>query len=116
MTPRDIHMNDDELIVAVRKLLGAKLTAYIGGEKSTRAVSQWANNTAKIPSDLQRSRLILALQAAEIIGSPRVAQVWFQGMNEMLDDQSPARFIVHSELGDNDCAVIVTAARHFAST
>jgi hypothetical protein len=83
-----------ELVTALRDLLGAKLVAYLGKVKETRAVRQWADGEREIanPADLERLRL--AYRAAWLINqrnSKQVVQAWFQGLNPFLDDGTPAR-------------------------
>src|SRR5437899_2894157 len=89
-----LGMSTAELVTALRSLLGAKLVAYLAGVKETRAVRQWADGTRKIgnPSDVERLRV--AYRAARMVNtkdSTTVVQAWFQGLNPILDDVSPAR-------------------------
>src|ERR1700752_4929715 len=89
-------MNTAELVTALRDLLGAKLVAYLGKVKETRAVRQWADGESEIanPADLERLRL--AYRAAWLINqrnSKQVVQAWFQGLNPFLDDGTPARLL-----------------------
>jgi len=44
-----VGMSTAELVTALRDLLGAKLVAYIGGVKETRAVRQWAEGSERLP-------------------------------------------------------------------
>lgn len=111
-------MDDAELVQQVRDLLGGKLTAYIGGVKSTRSVSQWADGIANIRSSDARARLDLAYRAASLINerdSVRVVQAWFQGMNPMLDDRAPARVLAESAPDSADAALFLAAARKIAA-
>jgi hypothetical protein len=112
-----VVMRPDELVVALRELLGAKLVAYIGGVKETRAVRQWADGTRRIGSPTDIERLRVAYRAARMVNvrdSVRVVQAWFQGLNPSLDDVSPARL-----LRDDDIDVagprVIAAARQFAA-
>ena len=43
-------MSTAELVTALRDLLGAKLVAYLGRVKETRAVRQWAEGTRTSPT------------------------------------------------------------------
>jgi hypothetical protein len=98
----------------LRELLGARLVAYLGGVRETRAVHQWAEGTRE-PSEAVQQRLRLALQVAIPIAeadSPQVAQTWFQGLNPQLDDRSPARLLRDGDLDEIGPAVIA-AARAF---
>ena len=106
-----------EIIRELRRLLGAKLCAYIGSVKETRAVNQWADGSREPSADVQR-RLRIALQAATSIvtaESTAVAHAWFQGSNPQLDDRSPARLLRESDV-DEVGPEIMTAARAFLSS
>lgn len=114
---RVLRMDDAELAKNVRDLLGAKLTAYIGGVKSTRSVGQWVAGT-EIRDSAARARLGLAYRAASLINerdSVRVVQAWFQGMNPMLGDRAPARVLVESAPGSDDVSLFLAAARKIAA-
>lgn len=105
------------LVKELRDLLGAKLVAYIGGVKETRAVRQWADGERRVQDPTDEQRLRLAYQAAALIAehdSPQVVQVWFQGLNPQLDDRSPARLLREGDLDEVGPAVL-TAARAFAA-
>jgi hypothetical protein len=103
-----------ELVSELRSVLGARLVAYLGSVKETRAVRQWAEGERE-PSEEVRSRLRVALQVALPLAeadSPEIAQAWFQGLNPQLDDRSPARLLREGELDEVGPAVIA-AARAF---
>ena len=105
-----------EVVRELRSLLGAKLCAYIGSVKETRAVNQWADGSREPSADVQR-RLRIALQAATSIvtaESTAVAQAWFQGLNSQLDDRSPARLLRESDV-DEVGPEIMAVARAFLS-
>jgi hypothetical protein len=51
----------------LQDLLGAKLVAYIGSVKETRAVRQWADGERKPSTDVMR-RLRTAYQVAALLG------------------------------------------------
>lgn len=102
------------VVDALRDLLGARLTAYLGSVGETRAVHAWAEG-ARQPSDATKQRLRQALVVAMTItesDSREVAQAWFQGLNPQLDDRSPARLLREGELDDIGPAVMA-AARAF---
>jgi hypothetical protein len=104
----------NEVAASLRELLGAKLTAYLGSVKETRAVNQWADE-GREPAEPVQMRLRLALQVALMIAAadgPRVARAWFQGMNPQLDDRSPARLLREGDL-DEVGAEVLGAARAF---
>ena len=101
----------------LREILGAKLTAYLGGVKETRAVNEWADGTREPGAETQR-RLRLALQVAIVIADAdgaEVAHAWFVGLNPQLDDRSPARLLRKGDLDEVGPAVIA-AERAFLTT
>ena len=111
------RMSDAELVSALRDLLGAKLVAYLGTVKETRAVRQWADGSRAIANPTDKERLRIAYRAARIISerdSPTVAQAWFQGLNPLLDDTSPARALRDGDL-DTEGPRVLGAARQFAA-
>jgi hypothetical protein len=103
-----------ELVSELRSVLGARLVAYLGAVKETRAVRQWADGERE-PSEEVRNRLRVALQVALPLAeaeSAEIAQAWFQGLNPQLEDRSPARLLREGELDEVGPAVIA-AARAF---
>lgn len=106
------------LVKALRDLLGAKLVAYLGGVRETRAVRQWAEGTRSVQDKTDERRLRLAYQVATLIAerdSAGVVQAWFQGLNPQLEDRSPARLLREGEL-DEVGPLVLSAARAFAAT
>jgi len=102
----------------LRDLLGAKLVAYLGGVRETRAVRQWAEGSRAVQDKTDEYRLRLAYQVAVLIAekdSPAVVQAWFQGLNPQLEDRSPARLLREGDL-DEVGPLVLTAARSFAAT
>jgi hypothetical protein len=102
------------LVTQLRELLGARLVAYLGGVKETRAVTQWGEGSRTPDATTQRR-----LREAYVIGRtlvqeerPRVVQAWFQGLNPRLDDHSPARLLREGDL-DEVGPEVVAAARAF---
>jgi hypothetical protein len=111
---RAVRAGLPEVADALRSILGARLCAYIGSVKETRAVSEWAQGSRMPSSDVQR-RLRLALQVAQTIADTdgvEVARAWFQGLNPQLDDRSPARLLREADL-DEIGPEIVAAERTF---
>ena len=105
-----------EVVREVREILGARLCAYLGSVKETRAVHQWADGSRRPNADVER-RLRTALQAAAPIAaadSAAVAQAWFQGLNPQLDDRSPLRLLREGDL-DEVGPDVIAAARAFLS-
>lgn len=106
-----------QLVAELRELLGAKLVAYLGGVKETRAVRQWAEGEREVSGETDLRRLRLAYQAAKLLAerdTPAVVQAWFQGLNPNLDDQAPARLLREGAL-DEVGAQVLAAARQFAA-
>ena len=111
------RMSQAELVSALREILSAKLVAYLGRVKETRAVRQWAEGTRTISSDTDVERLRIAYRAARLItarDSAAVAQAWFQGLNPLLDDRAPARLLREGDLTEIGPQVLA-AARQFAA-
>lgn len=103
-----------EVSEQLRSVLGARLVAYLGSVRETRAVNQWADGTREPSADVQQ-RLRVALQIALTIAaseSAAVAQAWFQGLNPQLEDRSPARLLREGDVNEVGPTVI-TAARAF---
>jgi hypothetical protein len=85
----------DEVVVRLRAVLGARLVAYIGNVTTTTVVRAWADGKA-VPDAENDARLRTAVYALGILEAwldPVTISTWFQGMNPILGDVSPARFI-----------------------
>jgi hypothetical protein len=109
-----IRMPVPELIGELRRILGAKLVAYIGSVGETRAVREWAEGT-RTPKGDATERLRLAFRVAKTIADsdgPETAQAWFQGLNPLLGDVSPARLIRTGDL-EIDGRRVIAAERYF---
>ena len=105
-----------QVVAALRELLGAKLVAYVGSVRETRAVRQWSEGT-RTPNDAVVQRLRLAYQVAALLAErdePAVVQAWFQGLNPQLDDQTPARLLREGDL-DTTGPQVLAAARAFVA-
>lgn len=105
------------LVKELRDLLGAKLVAYLGGVKETRAVRQWAEGTRAVSGGQDLQRLRVAYQAARLLcerDTNEVVQAWFQGLNPALGDRSPARLLREGDLNEVGPQVLA-AARQFAA-
>ncbi len=112
-----LSMTTAQLVTALRDLLGAKLVAHLGKVKETRAVRQWAEGSREIGNPADLDRLRVAYRAAAVISQRdghQVAQAWFQGLNPLLDDRSPARLLRDGDLEEVGPQVL-TAARQFAA-
>lgn len=107
-----------ELIGSLRGLLGDKLVAYIASVEATSAVAHWADPADyTAPSAEVAARFIAAHHAAALLSrkdSAAVVQAWFQGLNPMLDDKAPARFLRENELAEV-APGLLAAARAFAA-
>ena len=111
---RAIRLPLPEAVTELSRILGLKLTAYVGNVKETRAVSEWASGSREPSAGVQR-RLRLALQVADAIArvdGDEVARAWFQGLNPQLGDRSPARLLREGDL-DEVGPEVVGAARAF---
>ena len=112
-----VGMSSAELVTALRALLGAKLVAYLGGVKETRAVRQWAEGTRKIGKTGDIERLRVAYRAARMVNvrdNTAVVQAWFQGLNPYLDDVSPVRLLRDGDI-ETDGPRVIAAARQFSA-
>lgn len=90
-----VRLPVDTAVKELSGLLGRKLTAYIAGVRDVRAVDAWSESR-QVPHDPLPRRLKFALEVAKLIADHddnRVAQSWFQGLNPILDDRSPARLL-----------------------
>jgi hypothetical protein len=105
---RAVRASFPEVAGELRSILGAKLCAYLGSVKETRAVHEWADGAREPSAETQR-RLRLALQVAIAIAEtdgPDITQAWFQGLNPQLEDRSPARLLREGEVDEVGPAVI----------
>ena len=105
---RAVRASFPEVAGELRSILGAKLCAYLGSVKETRAVHEWADGGREPSAETQR-RLRLALQVAIAIAEkdgPDIARAWFQGLNPQLDDRSPARLLREGDVDEVGPAVI----------
>lgn len=103
-----------DVIGQLTDILGAQLVAYIGSVKETRAVREWSAGT-RAPRGDASLRLRFAYRVAKGIADSdgiETAQAWFQGLNPMLGNVSPARLIRTGDL-DTDGPRIIEAEEHF---
>jgi hypothetical protein len=103
-----------EIVAYLREVLTPRLTALLGGVRETRATREWAEGLRK-PSAATQARLRAAAQVAKIVettfDAPTV-QSWIQGMDPMLDDQSPLWLLRHAE-DEDDLRRVLLSARRF---
>ncbi len=112
-----IRLEPARIVASLREILGAQLVAYIAGVNETRAVRQWAEGERE-PKPTALKRLRVAYRAAAFLErreSRAIVQAWFQGLNPMLEDRSPARVLREGEIDDAGSALLA-AARTFAGT
>lgn len=112
-----MRFDPQTLVKEVRDLLGVRLVAVIAQVSETRAVHQWAEGRRSIRDPRVVNRLRVALQAGRTVAnaeSREVAQAWMQGLNPLLDDQSPAWLLREGDL-DTDGSRVIAAARQFAA-
>lgn len=114
-----IRLDAQQVVSQVRDLLGSRLVAVIAGVSETRAVHQWAEGQRGIKDPQVVARLRAALQAARTVAdadadSAGVAQAWMQGLNPLLDDQSPAWLLREGDLHAEGPRVLA-AARQFVA-
>ncbi|TJY67358.1 hypothetical protein E4J89_15785 [Arthrobacter sp. CAU 1506] len=106
-----------EVVSGLRDMLGVRLAAYIGGVKSARSVSTWAEGTGT-PGEVDRERLRHAFHAAALLRERydvATVQSWFKGMNPALNNDAPARVLREADLltGARD---VIAVAKAFAHT
>jgi len=103
-----------EIVAYLRDVLTPRLTALLGGVRETRATREWAEGLRE-PSAATQARLRAAAQVAKIVEStfdaPTV-QSWIQGMDPMLNDQSPLWLLRHAE-DEDDLRRVLLSARRF---
>jgi hypothetical protein len=112
-----VRLPFNELVTELREILGARLVAYLASVQETRAVNQWGEGTRETDGDTMR-RLREAFVIAKTLAQsdpPPVVQAWFQGLNPLLDDRSPARLLREGEL-DAAGPQVLAAARMFLAT
>lgn len=103
-----------EIVAYLREVLTPRLTALIGGVGETRATREWADGQRE-PSAATQARLRAAAQVARIVEATfdaQTVQSWIQGMDPMLDDQSPLWLLRHAE-DENDLRRVLLSARRF---
>lgn len=109
-----VRLPFSELVMELRALLGARLVAYLASVRETRAVNQWSEGSRETDAETVR-RLRDAFVIAKMLAQsdpPSVVQAWFQGLNPLLDDRSPARLLREGDPDDVGPQVLA-AARAF---
>ena len=111
-----LRLTPAEIVAGLRDTLGAKLVAYLGGVRETRAVREWAEG-ARTPSAETVQRLRTAFYVMALLRDRESASTvasWFQGMNPELEDTAPARIRREQDLATAGPAVLA-AARSFVA-
>lgn len=110
-----IRMSFPKLTAHLRDILGVRLVAYLGGVKSARQVSLWADGGGT-PGEPDQARLRHAYHAAALLREsydPITVQSWFRGINPSLNDEAPAQVLRDGDPISGPRAVI-SAAKAFA--
>ncbi|MFD6054592.1 hypothetical protein [Agromyces sp. NPDC060279] len=105
-----------DLVSELRELIGVRLVAYVGGVKSARSVSSWADGTGE-PGEQDRERLRHAFHAAALLRERydvTTVQSWFKGMNPALGDAAPAQVLREGDPFDG-AREVISAAKSFAT-
>lgn len=103
-----------EIVAYLREVLTPRLTAVLGDVRETRATREWAEGLRE-PSAATQARLRAAAQIAKIVETTfdaQTVQSWIQGMDPMLDDQSPLWLLCHAE-DEDDLRRVLQSARRF---
>lgn len=103
-----------EIVAYLREVLTPRLTAVLGDVGETRATREWAEGLRE-PSAATQARLRAAAQIAKIVETTfdaQTVQSWIQGMDPMLDDQSPLWLLRHAE-DEDDLRRVLQSARRF---
>ena len=90
-----VRLSFPEVVSGLRDMLGVRLVAYVGGVKSARSVSTWAEGKGT-PGEVDRERLRHAFHAAALLRErydAATVQSWFKGMNPALNDEAPAHVL-----------------------
>lgn len=112
-----VRLPFSDLATELRALLGVRLVAYLASVRETRAVNQWCEGTRDTDAATERrlrDSFVIARMLAQV-DPPSVVQAWFQGLNPLLDDRSPARLLREGEPEDAGPQVMA-AARMFLAT
>jgi hypothetical protein len=112
---QSIRTETADLVSQLRDKLGAQLVAYIAGVGETRAVREWADGERTPRAETLRRlrdayRVTTFLERHE---SRRTIHAWFQGMNPLLEDRSPARTL--RDGSETEATAVMVAARTLAA-
>ncbi|MGW6174352.1 hypothetical protein ACWF5H_12730 [Arthrobacter sp. NPDC055138] len=107
-----IRLPFHEVVSGLREM---RLVAYIGGAKSARPVSAWAEGK-ETPGEIERERLRHAFHAAALLRErydAATVQSWFKGMNPALNGDAPAHVLRDAD-PLKDARGVTAVAKEFA--
>lgn len=108
---RNVRTTTSEVVKFLRENLGVTLTSVLAAVDS-RTIARWIADQVT-PRQEAEMKLRAAYQIFHLIGqeeSPATVRAWFMGMNEQLEDLSPAEAIAAGRARD-----VLVAARSFIS-
>ena len=114
---REVSVTVSVLVAELRAVRGAKLVASSAGVADTRTVRDWIDGVRR-PSIESAARLRLAHDVVAVLRRAEpdsVISTWFQGLNPLLDETSPARVLREEPLGDVKRCVLAAARAFDAS-
>lgn len=101
----------NEIVSKLRDVLGSAVISALT-ELDVRNVQRWIDSSS-VPQDEAQAKLRTAFTAVGLISEvdeAPVVRAWFIGMNDQLDDYSPAEAIAEGKLRE-----VMAAARAFVS-
>lgn len=106
----------EEVVRALRELVGSRLTAYVTSQRRTETIGSWVDGTVR-PSVQTEERLRLSLEIAELLArveSADVISAGFMGLNPDLGDLAAATILRTNDPADvRD--LLLSAARAIAA-
>ena len=104
-----------EIAAFLKRHLGQRMTAYIGGVNDPKMVARWIAQQ-NLPRDEPQMRLREGYQAARLLVDAygaETAKAWLFGSNAELGDRAPA-YMLREAHSWEDLRSIVPAARAFS--
>ena len=83
-----------QIVSRLVKVIGRKLTAYVGNVKDVRSVTRWMEGNSAYGDT--EARLRLTFQVVHTLSehdSPKIIQAWLMGVNPELGDRIPIRVL-----------------------
>jgi hypothetical protein len=108
---RSVELGIADVAAGLQEQLGQALLSVIT-ERNTRTVARWVSGKGQ-PPQASEQRLRDAFQIMELlttVDSAAVARAWFMGMNQQLNDETPAEV-----LADGRAREVLAAARAFVN-